>query len=328
MGTIYTSVEQLIGGTPLLELRQIQRAEGLNATLLAKLEYLNPAGSAKDRVAKAMLDDAEAKGLLKPGAVIIEPTSGNTGIGLAVVAATRGYRTIIVMPDTMSMERRLLMSAYGAELVLTPGAQGMAGSIAKAEELAREIPNAFLPRQFDNPANADAHRTTTGPEIWEDTDGQVDIFVAGVGTGGTITGTGEYLKAQNPHLKVVAVEPAASPLLSKGIAGPHGLQGIGANFVPSVLNTEIYDEIIPVTEADAYAAGRALGRHLLRGSPLGRHPAGQAAGEPGQNHRGPPPGYRRPLPLYPHVPGLTPKKHPASSRFSGEAGCFFIPPQQ
>jgi len=234
MGTIYTSVEQLIGGTPLLELRQIQRAEGLNATLLAKLEYLNPAGSAKDRVAKAMLDDAEAKGLLKPGAVIIEPTSGNTGIGLAVVAATRGYRTIIVMPDTMSMERRLLMSAYGAELVLTPGAQGMAGSIAKAEELAREIPNAFLPRQFDNPANADAHRTTTG--------------------------TGEYLKAQNPHLKVVAVEPAASPLLSKGMAGPHGLQGIGANFVPSVLNTEIYDEIIPVTEADAYAAGRALGR--------------------------------------------------------------------
>ena len=260
MGTIYTSVEQLIGGTPLLELRQIQRAEGLNATLLAKLEYLNPAGSAKDRVAKAMLDDAEAKGLLKPGAVIIEPTSGNTGIGLAVVAATRGYRTIIVMPDTMSMERRLLMSAYGAELVLTPGAQGMAGSIAKAEELAREIPSAFLPRQFDNPANADAHRTTTGPEIWADTDGQVDVFVAGVGTGGTITGTGEYLKAQNPHLKVVAVEPAASPLLSKGMAGPHGLQGIGANFVPSVLNTEIYDEIIPVTEADAYAAGRALGR--------------------------------------------------------------------
>ena len=219
-----------------------------------------------------MLDDAEAKGLLKPGAVIIEPTSGNTGIGLAVVAATRGYRTIIVMPDTMSMERRLLMSAYGAELVLTPGAQGMAGSIAKAEELAREIPNAFLPRQFDNPANADAHRTTTGPEIWADTDGQVDVFVAGVGTGGTITGTGEYLKAQNPHLKVVAVEPAASPLLSKGMAGPHGLQGIGANFVPSVLNTEIYDEIIPVTEADAYAAGRALGR---RSGPPSSWPSGR-----------------------------------------------------
>lgn len=260
MSRIYPSADQLIGHTPLLELTHLEKKYGLKARLLGKLEYLNPAGSAKDRVAKAMLDDAEAKGLLKPGAVIIEPTSGNTGIGLAVVAATRGYRTIIVMPDTMSMERRLLMSAYGAELVLTPGAQGMAGSIAKAEELSREIPNAFLPRQFDNPANADAHRTTTGPEIWADTDGQVDIFVAGVGTGGTITGTGEYLKAQNPHLKVVAVEPAASPLLSKGMAGPHGLQGIGANFVPSVLNTEIYDEIIPVTEADAYAAGRALGR--------------------------------------------------------------------
>ena len=260
MGTIYTSVEQLIGRTPLLELRQIQRAEGLNATLLAKLEYLNPAGSAKDRVAKAMLDDAESKGLLKPGAVIIEPTSGNTGIGLAVVAATRGYRTIIVMPDTMSMERRLLMSAYGAELVLTPGAQGMAGSIAKAEELAREIPNAFLPRQFDNPANADAHRTTTGPEIWADTDGQVDIFVAGVGTGGTITGTGEYLKAQNPHLKVVAVEPAASPLLSKGMAGPHGLQGIGANFVPKNYDAAVVDEILTVTEEDAYRTARLLAR--------------------------------------------------------------------
>lgn len=260
MGTIYTSVEQLIGGTPLLELRQIQRAEGLNATLLAKLEYLNPAGSAKDRVAKAMLDDAEAKGLLKPGAVIIEPTSGNTGIGLAVVAATRGYRTIIVMPDTMSMERRLLMSAYGAELVLTPGAQGMAGSIAKAEELAREIPNAFLPRQFDNPANADAHRTTTGPEIWEDTDGAVDLFVAGVGTGGTITGVGEYLKEQNPNVKVVAVEPATSPVLSKGVAGAHKIQGIGAGFVPDVLNTKVYDEIIAVKNEDAFATGREIGR--------------------------------------------------------------------
>lgn len=260
MGTIYTSVEQLIGGTPLLELRQIQRAEGLNATLLAKLEYLNPAGSAKDRVAKAMLDDAEAKGLLKPGAVIIEPTSGNTGIGLAVVAATRGYRTIIVMPDTMSMERRLLMSAYGAELVLTPGAQGMAGSIAKAEELAREIPNAFLPRQFDNPANADAHRTTTGPEIWADTDGQVDIFVAGVGTGGTITGVGGYLKEKNPALQVVAVEPASSPVLAGGSAAPHRIQGIGAGFVPPVLNTAVYDEIVPVQDADAFAAARAVGR--------------------------------------------------------------------
>lgn len=260
MRKIYTSVEELIGGTPLLELRQIQQAEGLEATILAKLEYLNPAGSAKDRVAKAMLDNAEAKGLLKPGSVIIEPTSGNTGIGLAVVAATRGYRAIIVMPDTMSMERRLLMTAYGAELVLTPGAKGMAGSIEKAEELAREIPNSFIPSQFDNPANADAHRSTTGPEIWEDTQGKVDIFVAGIGTGGTITGVGEYLKAQNPNVKVVAVEPASSPLLSKGTAGPHGLQGIGANFVPKVLNTDIYDEILPVTEEDAYDAGRQIGR--------------------------------------------------------------------
>lgn len=260
MRKIYTSVEELIGGTPLLELRQIQQAEGLEATILAKLEYLNPAGSAKDRVAKAMLDDAEAKGLLKPGSVIIEPTSGNTGIGLAVVAATRGYRAIIVMPDTMSMERRLLMTAYGAELVLTPGAKGMAGSIEKAEALAQEIPNSFIPSQFDNPANADAHRSTTGPEIWEDTQGKVDIFVAGIGTGGTITGVGEYLKAQNPNVKVVAVEPASSPLLSKGTAGPHGLQGIGANFVPKVLNTDIYDEILPVTEEDAYDAGRQIGR--------------------------------------------------------------------
>ena len=260
MRKIYTSVEELIGGTPLLELRQIEQAEGLEATLLAKLEYLNPAGSAKDRVAKAMIDDAEARGLLKPGSVIIEPTSGNTGIGLAVVAATRGYRTIIVMPDTMSMERRLLMSAYGAELVLTPGAKGMAGSIEKAEELAREIPGSFIPGQFDNPANAAAHRATTGPEIWEDTQGKVDFFVAGIGTGGTITGAGEYLKAQNPNVKVIAVEPASSPLLSKGVAGPHGLQGIGANFVPKVLNTQVYDEIIPVTDEDAYAAGRQIGR--------------------------------------------------------------------
>ena len=235
MGKIYTSVEQLIGGTPLLELTRITKQEGLQATLLAKLEYLNPAGSAKDRVAKAMLDDAEARGLLQPDSVIIEPTSGNTGIGLAVVAATRGYRAIIVMPDTMSMERRLLMTAYGAELVLTPGAKGMAGSIEKAEELAKEIPHAFIPGQFDNPANVAAHRAT-------------------------ITGVGEYLKAQNPKVQVIAVEPASSPLLSKGVAGPHGLQGIGANFVPKVLNTEIYDEIIPVTEEDAYAAGRQIGR--------------------------------------------------------------------
>lgn len=260
MSKIYSSVEELIGGTPLLELGHLQQDAGLHARLLAKLEYLNPAGSAKDRVAKAMLDDAEAQGLLQPDSVIIEPTSGNTGIGLAAVAAGRGYRTIIVMPDTMSMERRLLMTAYGAELVLTPGAKGMAGSIEKAEELAKELPHAFIPGQFDNPANAAAHRATTGPEIWADTDGQVDIFVAGVGTGGTITGVGEYLKEKNPQVKVVAVEPASSPLLSKGTAGPHGLQGIGANFVPKVLNTEIYDEIIPVTEADAYAAGRLIGR--------------------------------------------------------------------
>ena len=260
MSKIYTSVEQLIGHTPLLELTHIEASQQLDAKVLAKLEFLNPAGSAKDRVARAMIDDAEARGILKEGSVIIEPTSGNTGIGLAVMAAARGYRAIIVMPDTMSMERRLLMTAYGAELVLTPGAQGMSGAIAKAEELARKIPNAFIPDQFANPANAQAHRLTTGPEIWTDTDGQVDIFVAGVGTGGTITGTGEYLKAQNPNVKVVAVEPASSPLLSQGKAGPHGLQGIGANFVPAVLNTSIYDEIIPVTEQDAYETGRLMGR--------------------------------------------------------------------
>ena len=260
MGQIYTSAQQLIGHTPLLELTNIEKAEGLQARILAKLEYFNPAGSAKDRVAKAMLDDAEAKGLLKPGAAIIEPTSGNTGIGLASVAAARGYRVMIVMPDSMSVERRQLMAAYGAELVLTPGAQGMSGAIAKAEELAKEIPGSFIPGQFSNPANPAAHRASTGPEIWDDTDGQVDIFVAGVGTGGTITGVGEYLKEQNPGVKVAAVEPAASPLLSAGKAGPHGLQGIGANFVPEVLNTAIYDEVIPVAEGDAYAAGRMLGR--------------------------------------------------------------------
>ena len=260
MGQIYTSAQQLIGHTPLLELTNIEKAEGLQARILAKLEYFNPAGSAKDRVAKAMLDDAEAKGLLKPGAAIIEPTSGNTGIGLASAAAARGYRVMIVMPDSMSVERRQLMAAYGAELVLTPGAQGMSGAIAKAEELAKEIPGSFIPGQFSNPANPAAHRASTGPEIWDDTDGQVDIFVAGVGTGGTITGVGQYLKEQNPGVKVVAVEPAASPLLSAGKAGPHGLQGIGANFVPEVLNTAIYDEVIPVAEDDAYAAGRMLGR--------------------------------------------------------------------
>lgn len=260
MGTIYTSVDQLIGGTPLLELTHIEQREGLSARILAKLEYLNPAGSVKDRVAKAMIDDAEERGLLKEGSVIIEPTSGNTGIGLASVAAARGYRIIIVMPDTMSVERRQLMKAYGAELVLTEGARGMQGAIEKAEELAGEIPGGFLAGQFVNPANPAAHRATTGPEIWADTGGRVDIFVAGVGTGGTITGTGAYLKEQNPDVKVVAVEPASSPVLSKGNAGPHGIQGIGAGFVPEVLDTKVYDEIIAVEDADAFAAGRQMGR--------------------------------------------------------------------
>ena len=257
---LYQSVEQLMGNTPLLELRNYSAAHGLKARLLAKLEFLNPGGSAKDRVGRSMLDDAEARGLLRPGSVIIEPTSGNTGIGLACVAAARGYRCIIVMPDSMSMERQILMGAYGAELVLTPGKEGMTGAIAKAEELAKEIPGSFIPDQFGNPANSRAHYRTTGPEIWEDTDGAVDIFVAGVGTGGTITGTGEYLKEKKPQVRVVAVEPADSPLLSGGKAGPHGLQGIGANFVPKVLNTEIYDEVIPVTTQQAYDMGRRLGR--------------------------------------------------------------------
>ncbi len=260
MSKIYTSVEQLIGNTPLLELTHLEKKLGLNAKLLAKLEYLNPAGSVKDRVAKAMIDNAEAKGLLKPDSVIIEPTSGNTGIGLACVAAARGYRVIIVMPDSMSMERRLLMTAFGAELVLSEGAKGMSGAIAKAEELAAEIPDSFIPGQFVNPANAQAHYSTTGPEIWRDTDGQVDIFVAGVGTGGTITGTGRYLKSQNPMVKVVAVEPATSAVLSGGAPGPHNLQGIGAGFIPEVLDTGIYDEIIPVTNENAYEAGRLLGK--------------------------------------------------------------------
>ena len=260
MSNIYTSADQLIGKTPLLELTHIEKQENLQARLLAKLEYFNPAGSVKDRVAKAMIDDAEAKGLLKPGSVIIEPTSGNTGIGLASVAAARGYRIIIVMPETMSVERRQLMKAYGAELVLSDGAQGMKGAIAKAEELAAVTPGAFIPGQFVNPANPAAHKATTGPEIWQDTDGQVDIFVAGVGTGGTITGTGEYLKSQNPQVKVVAVEPASSPVLSKGTAGPHKIQGIGAGFVPEVLDTKIYDEVIAVENDDAFAAGKQVGK--------------------------------------------------------------------
>ena len=260
MSNIYTSADQLIGKTPLLELTNIEKEEGLEATILAKLEYFNPAGSVKDRIAKAMIDDAEAKGLLKPGSVLIEPTSGNTGIGLASVAAARGYRIIIVMPETMSVERRQLMKAYGAELVLTEGAKGMKGAIAKADELAKEIPNAFIPGQFVNPANPAVHKATTGPEIWADADGKVDIFVAGVGTGGTITGVGEYLKEQNPAVQVVAVEPAGSPVLSKGTAGAHKIQGIGAGFVPDVLNTAVYDEVIAVENEDAFAGGKLVGR--------------------------------------------------------------------
>ena len=260
MSKIYTSADQLIGKTPLLELVHIEKEEGLEAKVLAKLEYFNPAGSVKDRIAKAMIDDAEASGKLKPGSVIIEPTSGNTGIGLASVAAARGYRIIIVMPETMSVERRQLMKAYGAELVLTEGAKGMKGAIAKADELAKEIPNSFIPGQFVNPANPAIHKATTGPEIWQDTDGKVDIFVAGVGTGGTVTGVGEYLKSQNPNVKVVAVEPAGSPVLSKGTPGAHKIQGIGAGFVPDVLNTAVYDEVVAVENEDAFATGKLIGK--------------------------------------------------------------------
>ena len=260
MSNIYTAADQLIGHTPLLELTHIEKNEQLEARILAKLESFNPGGSVKDRVAKAMLDDAETKGLLKPGAVIIEPTSGNTGIGLASVAAARGYRVIIVMPETMSIERRLLMKAYGAELVLTEGSKGMSGAIARANELAAEIPGSFIPGQFDNPANPAAHEATTGPEIWADTDGKVDIFVAGIGTGGTITGVGRFLKGKNPDIQVIGVEPATSAVLSGKNPGPHGLQGLGAGFVPAVLDTSIYDEIIPVTDEAAYTAGRNLGR--------------------------------------------------------------------
>ncbi|MBR1796535.1 MAG: cysteine synthase A [Clostridiales bacterium] len=260
MSKIYTSAAQLIGNTPLLELTQLEKKLGLEAKVLAKLEYFNPAGSVKDRIAKAMIEDAEASGKLKPGATIIEPTSGNTGIGLASVAAVKGYRLIITMPETMSIERRQLMKAYGAELVLTEGAKGMKGAIAKAEELAQEIPDSFIPGQFVNPANPEAHRATTGPEIYEDTDGEVDIFVAGVGTGGTVTGVGEYLKSKKDSVKIVAVEPYDSPVLSKGTAGSHKIQGIGAGFVPDVLNTNVYDEIIPVTNDDAFATGKLLGK--------------------------------------------------------------------
>ena len=260
MSNIFTSADQLIGKTPLLELTNIEKKYGLKARILAKVEYFNPAGSVKDRVAKMMLDDAEAAGILKPGSTIIEPTSGNTGIGLASIAAARGYKIIIVMPDTMSVERRQLMKAYGAELVLTPGAQGMSGAIAKAEELAREIPGSFIPSQFTNPSNPKAHLLTTGPEIWEDTDGDVDFFVAGVGTGGTITGVGRYLKSKNADIRVIAVEPASSPVLSQGHGGPHKIQGIGAGFVPAVLDTTVYDEVIPIENEAAFASGREIGR--------------------------------------------------------------------
>lgn len=260
MSAVYTSADQLIGKTPLLELTHIEKRLGLNARILAKLEYFNPAGSVKDRIAKAMIDDAEEKGLLKPGSVIIEPTSGNTGIGLASVAAARGYRLVIVMPETMSVERRQIMKAYGAELVLTDGSKGMKGAIEKADELAKEIPNSFIPGQFVNPANPKAHFEHTGPEIFEDTDGEVDIFVAGVGTGGTVTGVGQYLKSRKPEVRVVAVEPASSAVLSTGVAGPHKIQGIGAGFVPKVLDTEVYDEIITVSNEDAFATGKLIGK--------------------------------------------------------------------
>ena len=271
MSKIYQTADQLIGKTPLLELTHIEKELGLEAKLVAKLEYFNPAGSVKDRIAKAMIEDAESKGLIKPGSVLIEPTSGNTGIGLASVAAAKGYKLIITMPETMSVERRQLMKAYGAELVLTDGTKGMKGAIAKAEELSKEIKNSFIPGQFVNPANPAVHMATTGPEIWEDTDGEVDFLVAGVGTGGTVTGTGEYLKSQKPDVKVVAVEPKTSPVLSKGVAGAHKIQGIGAGFVPDVLNTDVYDEIIPVSNEDAFATGKLIGRSegVLVGSSSG-----------------------------------------------------------
>lgn len=260
MARIYENITELVGGTPLVKVSNYSKAHGLEATILVKLEYLNPAGSVKDRIAKAMIEDAEKKGLLKPGSVIIEPTSGNTGIGLAAIAASKGYRAILTMPETMSVERRNLLKAYGAEIVLTDGAKGMKGAIAKADELAKEIPNSFIPGQFVNPANPAAHKATTGPEIWNDTDGKVDYFVAGVGTGGTLSGTGEYLKSKNPAIKAVAVEPETSPVLSKGVAGPHKIQGIGAGFVPDTLNTSIYDEIVPVSNEDAFATGKEIAR--------------------------------------------------------------------
>ena len=301
MARIYTSTDQLIGNTPLLELTHIEREQGLKARILAKLEYFNPAGSVKDRIARAMIDAAEASGRLRPGSVIIEPTSGNTGIGLAAVAAAKGYRILIVMPETMSVERRQLMKAYGAELVLTDGAKGMKGAIEKAGELAKEIPGSFVPGQFVNPANPKAHFEHTGPEIYADTDGKVDIFVAGVGTGGTITGVGEYLKSKNPAVKIVAVEPADSPVLSGGAAGPHKIQGIGAGFVPDVLDTKVYDEILTVTNQDAFAAGKEIGRREGRAC---RHPAGEPGRKCGKDHCRPAAGYRRPVSVYAALCGL------------------------
>ena len=303
---VYRKITDLIGGTPLLELTNYEKANELNAKIYAKLEYFNPAGSVKDRIAKAMLDDAEEKGLLKPGAVIIEPTSGNTGIGLASVAASRGYKVILTMPETMSVERRNLLKAYGAELVLTEGAKGMPGAIAKAKELAEQTPNSYIPSQFTNPANPAVHLKTTGPEIWADTDGKVDIFVAGVGTGGTLSGVGAYLKSQNPNVKVVAVEPATSPVLSGGKAGPHKIQGIGAGFVPDTLNTDIYDEILPVQNEDAFATGRALARSegVLVGISSGAAVFAAACKAPGkrrQGHRGASARYRRTVPLHADV---------------------------
>ena len=332
MSKIFTSADQLIGKTPLLELTHIEKEQQLEAHILAKLEYFNPAGSVKDRVALAMIQDAEQRGVLKPNSVIIEPTSGNTGIGLASVAAARGYRIIIVMPETMSVERRQIMKAYGAELVLTDGAQGMKGAIAKANELAAQIPDSFVPGQFVNPANPAIHRTTTGPEIWQDTDGNVDIFVAGVGTGGTVTGVGEYLKSQCPKVKVVAVEPATSPVLSEGHAGPHKIQGIGAGFVPEVLNTKAYDEVIPVSNEDAFATGRLIGHKegVLVGISSGAAvwAAIELAKRPenkGQDHRRAPAGYRRPLSSTPPVCRLSAGKRSPLQRETpqGVSRCAF-----